>query len=196
MPDDTELLEQRVTKRKQKLEQAAAVVSMVQDRVASATTAEEEAGRELRTLRAALKSAQKKAKRLKKRTDQARALSGSAEQDRLDAERELGEELRTYEKAQAKLAKAEGALAAAMATQRVEDTPPPEAPSEAATPAPRSSSTRKATPARKRTAAAKKTTSTTGRTASTTSTASTAKKATAKRSPARKTTTRQPRKTT
>ena len=98
MPDDTELLEQRVTRRKQKLEQAAAVVSMTQERLASATAADEVASRELRTLRAALKSAQKKAKRLKQRTKQAEALSGSTEQDRLLAERELAEELQTSEK--------------------------------------------------------------------------------------------------
>jgi hypothetical protein len=196
LPDDTELLEQRVTKRKQKLEQAAAVVSMVQDRLASATAADEEAGRELRTLRAALKAAEKKAKLLKKRTQQARDLSASAEDDRLSAERELGEELQRYEKQQSKLAKAEAALAAALATQRVEEVAPPGAPdvSEArdgpagsSAPAKRSTA-KKAAPARKRTASAKKTTS--GRTTRS-STSGTAKKA-----PARTTSTRQPRPTT
>lgn len=214
MPDDTELLEQRVIKRKQKLEEAAAVVSMIQDRLASASASDEEAGRELRTLRAALKSAEKKAKRLKKRTKQAEALAGSAEQDRLLAERELGEELQSYEKRQGKLAKAEAALAAARATQRVDDVAPPEAvpakkaparkaPASKSAPAKRSAASKQAAP-RKRAAAAKKTTSTTGRTTSTASTAkkttastaSTAKKTTARKTPARKTTTRQPRKTT
>jgi DNA repair exonuclease SbcCD ATPase subunit len=217
LPDDTELLEQRVIKRKQKLEEAAAVVSMIQERLASASTADEEAGRELRTLRAALKSAEKKAKRLKKRTKQAEALAGSVEQDRLLAERELGEELQSYEKRQGKLAKAEAALAAARATQRVDDVAPPEAtpakksPARKSTTAKRTATTKQAAP-RKRAAAAKKTTSTTGRTTSTASTAkkttagaastaSTAKKTTARKTaaskaPARKTTTRQPRKTT
>ena len=208
MPDDTELLEQRVIKRKQKLEEAAAVVTMIQERLASASKADEEAGRELRTLRAALESAEKKAKRLKKRTKQAEDLAGSVEQDRLAAERELAEELQSYEKRQGKLAKAEAALAAAQATQRVDDVAPPEAapakksparkaPASKSAPAKRSAPTKQATP-RKRAAAAKKTTSTTGRTASTASTAkkTTARKTSASKAPARKTTTRQPRKTT
>jgi len=146
LPDDTELLEQRVTKRKQKLEQAAAVVSMVQERVATATAADEQSGRELRTLSAALKAAEKKAKRLKKRTKQAQALSGSAAEDRLAAERELAEELQRYDKQQAKLAKAEAALAAGLATQRVEDVAPPEATQE---PAKTTGATQGRTPARK-----------------------------------------------
>lgn len=183
MPDDTELLEQRVTKRKQKLEQAAAVVSMVQERVATATAADEQSGRELRTLSAALKAAEKKAKRLKKRTKQAQALSGSAAEDRLAAERELAEELQRYDKQQAKLAKAEAALAAGLATQRVEDVAPPEATQE---PAKTTGATQGRTPARK-TAPRKRTAATTTaakktaprkRTATTASTTSAAKKTT------------------
>jgi chromosome segregation ATPase len=186
LPDDTELLEQRVTKRKQKLEQAAAVVSLVQDRVATATAADEESGRELRTLRAALEAAEKKAKRLKKRTRQARALSGSAEEDRLAAERELAEELQRYDKRQAKLAKAEAALAAALATRRVEEAAPLGAtqdPAQTTAPVKRSAPVRKTAPRKRTVAATKKTTSTTGRT---TSTGGTTKKATAAKAPAAK----------
>jgi hypothetical protein len=62
--DDTALLELKVSKHQQKLEQAASVVSMTRDRLASSEKADKESRRELKSLEAALKSAKKKAKQL------------------------------------------------------------------------------------------------------------------------------------
>ena len=51
MAENIQLLEQRVDKQQDKLEQAAAVVTMTQDRHAAATTGHKESKRELRTAR-------------------------------------------------------------------------------------------------------------------------------------------------
>ena len=120
LSDDTELLQQRVTKQTQKLEQARTVVELTQARLDAASAAHEESERERKRKESALELARSRAKRLAKETKRARRLSEAVMQDRADAENELAEHLQTQEKRQAKLAKAEAALAAARATQDVE----------------------------------------------------------------------------
>ena len=168
MPDNMELLEQRVTKQQQKLEQASTVVELTQARLDVAARASDDADRERRRLASALELAERRAKRLAKEAKGALKLADAVGQDRADAENELAENVKAQQKRQAKLAKAEAALAAAKATQDVGQ-----------------AATKKATP-RKRAAAT--TTKATPRKRATTK--STAKSTATKRAPARKTTKR------
>ena len=148
LSDDMELLRQRVTKQGQKLEQARAVVDLTQARLDAASAAHEDADRERKRKESALELAKSRAKRLAKETKRARRLSEAVGQDRADAENELAERLETREKRQSKLAKAEAALAAAQATQDVEQA----AAKKTTTPRKRTASaTRKTATPRKRT---------------------------------------------
>jgi hypothetical protein len=168
LSDDTELLQQRVIKQTQKLEQARTVVELTQARLDAASAAHEESERERKRKESALELATSRAKRLAKETKRARRLSEAVMQDRADAENELAEHLQAQEKRQAKLAKAEAALAAARATQDVE-----QAATRTTAPRKRSAGTAKKTPAKK-----------------TPGTKATAKKATAKKATTKKATTR------
>jgi chromosome segregation ATPase len=120
LSDDADLLEQRATKQRQKLEQARTVAELTQARFDEASAAHAQAERERDRKESALELAKGRAKRLAKETKAARRLSEALAQDCADAENELAELLQEQEKRQAKLAKAEASLAAAQAAQKAE----------------------------------------------------------------------------
>jgi hypothetical protein len=93
LSDDTGLLQQRVAKQRQKLEQARTVVELTRGRFDAAAEAHEEAERERKRKESALELAKGRAKRLAKETKRARRLSEAVGQDRADAENELAEHL-------------------------------------------------------------------------------------------------------
>ena len=161
MADNMDLLEQRVISRRQKLEQASTVVEMTQARFDAASAAREDAARERKRLKTALKLAETRAKRLGKEAKRARKLAYALGQDRDDAENELAESLKAQRARETKLAKAEAALAAAQATHDVEQAAATKkaAPTKkAATPSKRTTSTTKkvATPRKRTTSTTKK----------------------------------------
>ena len=177
MSDNRELLQQKVNNHRQKLDQAKTVVELTQARVDAASTAHEEADRERKRQKSALKLAKARVKRLDKDAKRSRKLAAALGQDRADAENELAENLQAQQECQAELSKAEGALAAEEAAQDVE-----QAATKKTTPRKRAATTtKKATPRKRTTSATKKATTSRKRTATGTTT---------KRSPAKKATTR------
>lgn len=164
MSDNMELLEQRVNKQRQKLEQASTVVQLTQERFDAASAAKDDAARERKRLKSALKLAQSRTKRLGRDAKKARKLAYALGQDRTDAKNELAESLEAQRAREGKLAKAEAALAAARATHDVEQSvasTTARSPGKRATPATkkvgtprkRATATKKAATPRKRTAA-------------------------------------------
>jgi chromosome segregation ATPase len=172
MADDVEILQQRVDKQRDKLGLAAGIVDLTQARLDTATAAYDEAERERKRLKDALRLARRRADRLAKEAKQAKKLARATKEDRDDADLELAEHVATRDKRQAKLVKVEAALAEAQAL--AEPPPPPPPAKKAATarkaPAKKTPAARK-TPAKK-TPAARETP---------------AKKTAAKRAPAKKT---------
>jgi chromosome segregation ATPase len=148
MADDVELLQQRVDKQKDKLGVTAGIVDLTQARFDTASAAYDEAERERKRLKAARKLATRRAHRLAKEAKRAKKLARATKEDRDDADFEIAEHLADRDKRQAKLAKAEGALAAAQALA-----PPPPPPVKKAAPARKAPA--KKTPAKKAPAARK-----------------------------------------
>ena len=179
MAENTQLLVQRVGKHQDKLKEAAAVVTMTQHRHADAAKSHKETERALRTLESALVKTEKKAKRLKKQAKDARRLASAADSDRRDARAELSTHTKAHEKRQKKLAKFEAALAAAQASEKVQQTTSTDKAIASATPRDdrkgTSKTTKKSATTRKRTTAAKSTATT--KTAATKKAAPTRKRA-------------------
>ena len=176
MSDNRELLQQKVNNHRQKLDQAKTVVELTQARVDAASTAHEEADRERKRQKSALKLAKARVKRLDKEAKRSRKVAAALGQDRADAENELAENLQAQQDCQAELSKAEGALAAEEAAQDVE-----QAATKKTAPRKRAATTKKATPRKRTTSATKKATTPRKRAAAGTAT---------KRSPAKKAATR------
>jgi hypothetical protein len=167
LSDNRELLQQRVTKHQQKLDQATTVVELTQARFDAASTAHDEAARDLKRKKSALKLAKARYRRLEKEAKRASELAKAVGQDRADAKNELAEHRQVQEKRQAKLAKAEAALAAEQAVQDVATTATKSAASrkraagatkKTATPRTRASTATKKTAAPRKRATTKKTT--------------------------------------
>ena len=118
--ENLELLQQRADRQREKAEEANTVLQSVEARLSSATTASDEARRERKRTRSARRVAEQRLARLAKEEKKARKLAREADEDRADAENELAESRRTWEKRQAKLAAAEADVAAARAAQQVE----------------------------------------------------------------------------
>ena len=91
---------------------------MSRRRASTASATYEDVDRERKRVKAALKLAQKRAKRLAKEVKRTKKLARAAEDDRDDAETELAENHATRDKRRSKLAKAQAALAAAQACSR------------------------------------------------------------------------------
>lgn len=166
MSTDLELLQQRVSSRQEKLDQATGALDLARTRFDSSSAAYEAADRERRRVKAALKLAQERAARLAKEAQRTKKLAREAETDRDDAENELAEHTAVRDKRQAKLAKSLASLEAAKTAAAASA---PVAPAKKATsrtasvrkqpaakksPAKRAAPTKRATPASK---AAKKT---------------------------------------
>jgi RNA polymerase-binding transcription factor len=168
---DLELLQQRVSSRQEKLDQATGALDLARTRFDSSSAAYEAADRERRRVKSALKLAKERADRLAKEAQRTKKLAREAETDRDDAENELAEHTAVRDKRQAKLAKSLASLEAAKtaaaasergapakkATSRTASTrkqPAAKASPAKKSPAKRAAPTKRATPASK---AAKKT---------------------------------------
>lgn len=150
--DNMELLQQRVTKHQQKLDQASKVAQMSQERLDAVSKASDEADRERRRLQSALELAERRAKRLAKEAKNALKLADAVGQDRADAENELAENLQRQQKRQDKLARAEAELASAKAAQDVEQAAASKQSAPRKRPAAASTATRSKRPAARKTA--------------------------------------------
>jgi chromosome segregation ATPase len=113
MSDNVEQLQQRVAKRREKLEDAASAVELTQARFDASAAAYEQADADRKRLKTSLKLAKRRARRLAKEAKRATKLAHVTLDDRDDAVRELDEHLVAHDKRAAKLEKAEAALAAA-----------------------------------------------------------------------------------
>ena len=142
---------EEVSRKRERLDHASGVVELTQTRFETASTAYDEAIRERKRVKTALRLAQRRAERLAKEAKRAKTSLRAAAEDRDDADSELSENISTRDKRQAKLVKAEAALAAAEATATVQQEPAPAkkaAPATKRAPATKAATT-KAGPARK-----------------------------------------------
>lgn len=150
MSDDLELLQQRVSSRQEKLDQATGALDLAQTRFDASSAAYESADRERRRVKAALKLARKRADRLAKEAKRTKRMAREAETDRDDAENELAEHHAVRDKRQAKLAKSLASLEAAKtAAAASEPVAPAKKATSARTASARKQPARKASPAKK-----------------------------------------------
>jgi chromosome segregation ATPase len=169
LSDDIELLKQRVSTQQEKFDQATGVVDLAQARFDTASAAFEDADRERKRVKTALKLAQRRASRLAKEAKRTEKLARTAKEDRDDAETELAENHAVRDRRQAKMAKAQATLSAAQVQADLKE---PVAPAPARSTIVRKQPAKKAAPAKK---------SSGRRTASTTRAATTGKKGPARK---------------